>query len=260
MRKLLLKLAALRTGFHLLQRFPLLHKLRKLYVWLITRQQYVYIDDFKLDIRGRNLNYFQNPEPESFDLAKKNVVEGMVAWDIGACVGAYSILFSRLVGDTGTVYAFEPETENFKKLITNLALNQCLNVRAVNVAIGDKTEPRKLMLHKHMDGMHSLVLEENTEGSQWVQQIKIDDELFKTPDFIKLDVEGGEVAALQGMEALLTGKRHMRLLIEFDPAMQKTAVGDQSVLLDWLRQRQFILVGEYDKVNFYFVKYIHRIQ
>src|SRR5215210_7228240 len=47
---------------------------------------------------------------------------GDVAVDIGANIGLYTLLFSRLVGEEGRVYAFEPAAENARRLRVNLLL------------------------------------------------------------------------------------------------------------------------------------------
>jgi len=220
----------------------------------MTRKHYVYPDGYRLDVRGCAINYYVNPEPTSFELIKAQIREGMVVWDIGACIGLYTVTFSKLVGPSGMVYAFEPELNNFKKLVTNLHDNNCTNVWALNVAVGDITQDKDLLISTRANGLHSMIMSEETEGSQIVRQIRLDDELFKFPNFIKMDIEGSELKALHGMEILIRDAKNLRLLIEFQPDYQIEACGSQSVLLDWLWAHKFILVGQYEK-NLFLVKY-----
>ena len=58
----------------------------------------------------------------------KHIKKGDVFFDIGANVGYFSILVSPLVGETGRVFAFEPELKNFSALVSNAKLNEYSNI------------------------------------------------------------------------------------------------------------------------------------
>src|SRR5438067_10383948 len=62
---------------------------------------------------------------------------GMGIVDIGANVGYYTLLSSRLVGPTGRVFAFEPAPDVYPYLQRNLALNECFNVVTRSLAVTD---------------------------------------------------------------------------------------------------------------------------
>src|SRR6266849_3549362 len=77
--------------------------------------------------------------------------------DVGAHQGYYSLLASRVVGPTGHVFAFEPESFNFSRLSENVALNNATNVTAIRQAVGDYTG--RAVLHTagvRGSGSHSL--------------------------------------------------------------------------------------------------------
>src|ERR1700728_4292554 len=56
---------------------------------------------------------------ELISFLEKHVKPGMTVVDIGANIGFYSVLFSKLVGEKGSVHAFEPDSTNFKHLVSN---------------------------------------------------------------------------------------------------------------------------------------------
>ncbi len=127
---------------------------------------------------------------------------GDVIIDAGANEGYLSIFFSKLAGNLGKVYAFEPDSYNIKKINENLDLNKdCVN----SVFIEDK-------LLWNSDELVDFC-ESGTVGSSaiWIsdqskvvkkQAITIDswvkqNNLSKL-DFIKMDIEGAEIEALDG--------------------------------------------------------------
>ena len=64
--------------------------------------------------------------------------------DIGAGIGEFSVLASKLVGERGKVISIEPSPEDFETLMVNLKTNMCHNVIPLNLAISDKPEKLKL--------------------------------------------------------------------------------------------------------------------
>src|SRR6516225_6307448 len=64
---------------------------------------------------------------------------GMIAYDVGANAGYYTLALSSLVGDTGHVYSFEPEARNADALRRHIQLNRLRNVTLVQVAANDRS-------------------------------------------------------------------------------------------------------------------------
>ena len=62
-------------------------------------------------------------ELDKQDALRKFVKPGMTVYDIGAQVGFYTLFFSRLVGDSGRVYAFEPFAGNIQYLMAHVRMN-----------------------------------------------------------------------------------------------------------------------------------------
>lgn len=152
-------------------------------------------------------------------LVSELVKPGHVVVDVGANIGYYTLLFSRLVGDAGKVIAFEPDQNNAALLLRNLADNGCWNVKVHQVA----TSAHKTMLRLYKcavnNGMHrtydSICC---TTNYQSITAVPLDLVLEGEPriDFIKMDIEGYEFFALQGMQKLLV--EHLpKILVEFSP-------------------------------------------
>jgi FkbM family methyltransferase len=81
---------------------------------------------------------FQHDRYEQFFRAFiENLKEGMVVYDVGAHWGYYTLVASRVVGDTGRVIAFEPNHENIQILMRNIQYNNIKNIECLEIAVGD---------------------------------------------------------------------------------------------------------------------------
>lgn len=63
-------------------------------------------------------------EPLMTEIIKRETKEGDVVLDIGAHIGYYTLMFARLVGKEGKVFAFEPDPDNFTLLKKNIEINR----------------------------------------------------------------------------------------------------------------------------------------
>ncbi|MFZ6017574.1 MAG: FkbM family methyltransferase [Nitrospirota bacterium] len=72
-------------------------------------------------------------------LIKRLLSKGMTFLDIGSHVGYYSLLASKLIGETGKVYSFEADNCTFEVLVRNIELNNSRNIEAYRVAVSEKT-------------------------------------------------------------------------------------------------------------------------
>ena len=70
---------------------------------------------------------------------RRVVKPGMIAMDIGAHSGYYTLLLSKLVGEKGRVTAYEPLPANFQFLTENISLNRCSNVHAERAAVTERS-------------------------------------------------------------------------------------------------------------------------
>lgn len=130
--------------------------------------------------------------------------------DVGSNIGVWSIVYSTFI--KGTIHAFEPQSEVFKCLTHNIAINQCNNVIAHDFALSDKSTTYLMNAsYDHKDNFGSFRISE--EGSLSIQS-EIGDTLnLSNIGFIKMDVEGHELQALQGLSNTIRQSKPV-LLIE----------------------------------------------
>lgn len=148
------------------------------------------------------------------------ISEGDVVIDVGANIGYYSILASELTGQSGSVYAFEPDSKHFAKLVNHLEMNRCRNVVVENRGLSEKTEMLRLYLSEDNSSDHSTYPVAGRHSAD-VPGVSLDDycrqhELGRV-DFIKIDVQGFEPVVLRGMSETLERNRQVRVLTEFWP-------------------------------------------
>src|SRR5581483_1847479 len=88
---------------------------------------------------SRNAYWLGTYERSKCKVFAAAIAEGDVVYDVGAHVGYYTLLASKLVGARGHVYAFEPLPANLEFLERHLKLNQITNVTVVPAAVSDAT-------------------------------------------------------------------------------------------------------------------------
>lgn len=142
---------------------------------------------------------FGDWERESHELFQGLVAAGDVVYDLGANTGIHTLLFSKLVGPAGKVIAFEPTTHNRCEIEHVCQMNRCTNVEILDVAAGDFDGTAAFASGSHSKA-GSLDLAVGGDSIN-VDVRKIDTLLeagLAEPDFLKVDIEGGEGAALRG--------------------------------------------------------------
>jgi FkbM family methyltransferase len=142
------------------------------------------------------------------DLVRERLRAGGDFVDVGAHVGMYSVAAALALGERGRVLAFEPNPGAREQLEANLALNGCRNVIVSAAAVSDA--PGETVLHVPATpdpSFSSLEAGRFAEGEPIaVETTTIDREVEAhglRPAFVKVDVEGGELAVLAGMARTL---------------------------------------------------------
>ena len=164
------------------------------------------------------------------------VKPGMVAYDLGANVGYLSLMLAKQAGAAGKVFAFEPLPANQERLRANLALNPQLRVVLVPKAVAYKSGSHTFQVHASDDMgklQGSAGRTAQYAGHIQVDTIVLDDFVYlernPLPDVIKMDIEGGEALALNGMK---------RLLVEARPILFIETHGPESARAVWAALRQ----------------------
>jgi FkbM family methyltransferase len=150
-------------------------------------------------------------EPEVVSCLQRNVPPGALVLDIGAHIGFYALLLSKLVGGNGMVYSFEPVPGNYDLLSENIKLNNCRNVRLIRKAVlanagvirvtvpGIEPTPGSVSLNTDY-GTAPITVEATTlDGFAVDLQSRI--------HLIKMDVEGAEHEVLLGGERTIRRQR-----------------------------------------------------
>ena len=83
------------------------------------------------------LNESEIHEPHLITFINEYLSNGDIAMDIGACFGYHTLEMARVVGETGHVYAFEPQSEMFQLLCENIKNNNLSQTTLHNNALGD---------------------------------------------------------------------------------------------------------------------------
>ena len=91
-------------------------------------------------------------ESRTTEMFRKVVKKGDVVVDIGANMGYFTLLASRLVGREGKIYAFEPEPVNYGLLVKNIGINGYKNIVPVQKAVSDRTGTTRLFINKVIPG------------------------------------------------------------------------------------------------------------
>lgn len=185
-----------------------------------------------MDLRDRSvtrvLYLFHEYEPLETRMFINLLKPGMTVIDIGANTGYYTLIAALSVGETGRIVAFEPYPGNVEILSRNVGLNRLDNVTIEAYAISD------------LDGVAKLYISNINTGDHRIYDGK-DDELFNVGrsrqkinvltttldgyinnkgidvDLIKMDVQGAEYVALQGMKETLKMNQDIILMTEYWP-------------------------------------------
>ena len=163
------------------------------------------------------LGVYERYESELF---RSKIKPGMAIIDIGANLGYYTAIASRLAGESGSVIAFEPEPNFFKLLSKNISRNNMKNVACFELAIAEKDGLTDLYLSNENKGHNSIIPSEELKTSVQIKTTTLDallaSQKITKVDMIKMDVEGAEILALEGMKNTLI--QHFPLLfLEFSP-------------------------------------------
>jgi FkbM family methyltransferase len=148
--------------------------------------------------------YNNNSYEEKFDKFFTSKIEkGSLVYDIGANIGHYSLIYSKLVGENGKVVSFEPSIENFLKLESNCLNNK--NILNLNLGVGSKSSKFWLSQGKDDIGATSRIIEAESGIGNWIEIEPLDSLVYKygIPNAIKIDVEGFEMEVLEGGKSVL---------------------------------------------------------
>ena len=167
-------------------------------------------------------------EPNVTQYILDNLKPGETFIDVGANIGYYTLLASRIVGPAGAVFSIEASKSIFERLQRNVSLNDCGNVTCINAAASDSTGELSIYLAGHENLGHSTTVKSlaTREGMLFEQKVRADTvealvggAILRQARLIKIDVEGAELAVLKPLIGMLSEfNEGTEFLMELSPA------------------------------------------
>ncbi len=165
---------------------------------------------------------------------------GVIALDIGSNIGVHTIEWAKYMHGWGHVYSFEAQEWVYYALAGNIAINNCYNAKAFNVAVGEKNGEINIPVPDYFrpGSFGSLELQKSNSNenigqtidyskTEPVRLVSIDSLALTRIDLIKIDVEGMELDVLRGckesiekfrpllfIEKIKTNEQHMRVVLD----------------------------------------------
>jgi len=182
---------------------------------------------------------------------------GDVVYDIGANIGIYTIVAAYYAGPSGLIYSFEPHVMNVGGLLRNIHKNKFTNrVKVVTCALhayeGFFDFNYNSMESGSSGSQLGHVVNENGEKFSPIAielkyattvDLLISDGIIRSPDLVKLDVDGNELSILNGMEATLESSLRS-VQVEVHPKDNESITQLLKSHNFELQERHYTLVGK----------------
>ena len=211
---------------------------------------------FRVDPRHRH-QLGQRYEMEVAEFLRDHVRPGSVCFDIGANVGVYVLQFANWAGPTGRVIAFEPNPVARTILLKHIRLNGLTErVTVVPAAVG-ASAGEAVLFAAEADGMSRLGTP-NRAIAHRVQPITVPvvtldgfcEAQGLKPDWILMDIEGYEIAALAGARQLIEGfGKQMGILVEMHPDAWDCAGSSRAAAQSLLDDLAFVPIPLSGQIN-----------
>lgn len=141
-------------------------------------------------------------EPMSTAAIKRLVKPGFTVLDVGANIGYYTVLTSKLVGDAGRVIAFEPTKHFLEVLNRNIAVNNLKNIEVLPLGLSNKACEMVIDIGPSSATLHSPIGFDEVLSTEKIQLSTLVDFVRESKlariDFIKIDIDGHEPILFDG--------------------------------------------------------------
>ena len=211
--------------------------------------------EYRVDSRCRH-QFTHDYEAGGADFLQKHIGAGAVIYNVGANVGVLALQLARWSGPTGRVVALEPNPYAVRLLKRNVRLNGLdSQVEVVHLAIGDVVG--EVTLHvcgaspmARASKANPLLLKTEAVSVPVTTLDRFSKRRQPIPDWVIMDIEGWEVAALRGGRKLLgAAPKQIGIVIELHPsawAWSGDSRADLEGVLVNLRRRAIALSGQKD--------------
>jgi FkbM family methyltransferase len=204
-------------------------------------------------------------ESEIIELSKKYITPNSSVLDIGANFGQMSIQYSKYLNEIknskmnggGKVYSFEAQNLVYNYLERNIIANHCDNVKTYKNAVFNKSDIE--FYFEEISLENSLMYSTNNLSTKVnihqapVLSVKIDDMVFEEKiSFIKVDIQGSDLAALQGAENTIL-KHKPAILFEYEEQFQEKFKSSFNDYVDFVRKINYKYVKTINNINYLIV-------
>ena len=179
------------------------------------------------DLVGRVIAISREWEPNVTAALTRALAPGDVFLDVGAHIGYYTVLASRVVGSRGHVYAFEPSPDTYPRLRANVALNGLRNVTTAQLAVGEEESRAVLYVGApYNTGLTTLdpvlAAKSTTPAREAIVDVGPVTTVVPPRDLarvrvIKIDVEWHELEVLRSLAPVFDLGHELSVVVEFTP-------------------------------------------
>jgi len=195
--------------------------------------------ELNLHDRGlsKELGLYGTREPYTTNLLSTIIKDDDIIIDIGANIGYYALLESRLAPN-GFVYAIEPVRENFDYLKTNVDVNKCTNIKLFHCALSNKRGTDVIFIPEARNC--ASLLKGSSKGIVRQENVLlatldsfVDEHVKRCPALVRMDVEGHEYQIVKGALHVLEECRVLKIVMELHPfAIPESAYDDMLTTLE----------------------------
>ncbi|QDV82915.1 FkbM family methyltransferase [Stieleria magnilauensis] len=221
-------------------------------------RQGILVEGVSTDYIQQRLFFFGVWEPYLTAWLEEILEPGDIFVDVGANIGYYSLLSSKLVGDHGCVIAVEASPEIYQLLKLHIELNAISNIRPHNVAATDSRK-RLCVIPGPSTNIGKTNVGEVAIGGVPIQGVPLSELLsgirVDAIKAIKIDVEGAEFSVLTGLQSVLGRLPDSAMLIvEISPELQEDGKRSATELIDLMQSFGFnpYVIGNSYQMNEYF--------
>jgi FkbM family methyltransferase len=170
---------------------------------------------------GSYVVYATFPEYAEIMFVQRYLDKNSVFFDVGAHLGEYALIAAS-IATQGKVFAFEPTPHTIRLLEENIALNPTAKkIKVIKQAVSNKVGTAQFVIEPESEVNH---LPHNQDTKQNTVKVKTttltaiaSKYRCKKIDLVKIDVEGAELAVLEGAEKLLTKGAIKAFILEINP-------------------------------------------
>lgn len=164
--------------------------------------------------------------------------------DAGANIGWHTLFASKVVGEEGKVISFEPYSKNYELLVSNIEVNNFKNVVAEKYALSNKNEEQYISCSPSNYGDN--IISDNPTNSEIINCITFDSYIEKNLidsskiKLIKMDIQGYEYYALQGMKKLID-EYQPNIILEYSPTHLKLCKSSVFDIMSFIDRYNYVV-------------------